>query len=61
VHHPGRIGRAAHDAVTLLAGIGAGAVYVAILLAPLAVLGFVLFVIGRALRRRGESRLLARA
>jgi hypothetical protein len=61
VHHPGRIGRAAHDAVTLLAGIGAGAVYVAILLGPFVVLGFVLFVIGRALRRRGESRLLARA
>jgi hypothetical protein len=61
VHHPGRIGRAAHDAVTLLARVGAGAVYVAILLGPFVALGFVLFVIGRALRRRGESRLLARA
>ena len=61
VHHPGRIGRAAHDAVTLLARLGAGAVYVGILLGPFVVLGFVLLVIGRALRRRGESRLLARA
>lgn len=61
VNHPGRIGRAAHDAVTLLARIGAGAVYVAILLGPLVALGLVLLVIGRALRRRGESRLLARA
>ena len=61
VSHPGRIGRAAHDAVTLLARIGAGAVYVAILLGPLVLLGLMLLVIGRALRRRGESRLLARA
>jgi hypothetical protein len=61
VHHPGRIGRAAHDAVTLLARLGAGAVYVAILLGPLVALALVLLVIGRALRRRGESRLLARA
>ena len=61
VSHPGRIGRAAHDAVTLLARVAAGAVYVAILLGPLVALGLVLLVIGRALRRRGESRLLARA
>jgi hypothetical protein len=61
VSHPGRIGRAAHDAVALLARIGAGAVYVTILLGPLVALGLVVFVIGRALRRRGESRLLARA
>jgi hypothetical protein len=61
VHHSGRIGRAAHDGVTLLARIGAGAVYVAILLGPLVALGLVLLVIGRAWRRRGESRLLARA
>jgi len=60
-HHPGRIGRAAHDAVTLLARLGAGAVYVVILLGPLAALGLALFVIGRAVRRRSESRLLARA
>jgi hypothetical protein len=61
VHHSGRIGRAAHDAVILLARIGAGVVYVAILLGPLVALGLVLLVIGRAWRRRGESRLLARA
>jgi hypothetical protein len=61
VHHSGRIGRAAHDAVTLLARVAAGTVYVAILLCPLVALGLVLLVIGRALRRRGESRLLARA
>jgi hypothetical protein len=61
VSHPGRIGRAAHDAVTLLARIGAGAVYVAILLGPLVLLGLLVLVIARALRRRGESRLLARA
>ena len=60
-HHPGRIGHAAHDAWTLLAKVGAGAVYLVILLGPLVVIGFALFVIGRALRRRGESRLLARA
>jgi Domain of unknown function (DUF4349) len=60
-HRPGRIGRAAHDAWTLLARVGAGAVYLAILLGPLVVIGFALFFIGRALRRRGESRLLARA
>lgn len=60
-HHPGRIGRAAHDAWTLLAGIGAGAVYVVILLGPLVAIGLLLLVIGRAVRRRGESRLLARA
>ena len=60
-HHSGRIGRAAHDAVALLARIGAGAVYVTILLGPLVALGLVLLVIGRAVRRRGESRLLARA
>jgi hypothetical protein len=59
--HPGRIGRAAHDAWTLLAKVGAGAVYLAILLGPLVAIGFALFVIGRAVRRRGESRLLARA
>ena len=60
-HHPGRIGRAAHDAWTLLARVGAGAVYLVILVGPLVAIGFALFVIGRALRRRGESRLLARA
>ena len=60
-HHPGRIGRAAHDAWTLLAKVGAGAVYLLILLGPLVAIGFALFVIGRAVRRRGESRLLARA
>lgn len=61
VHHSGRIGRAAHDAVTLLAGIAAGAVYVTILLGPLVAVGLVLLFIARALRRRGESRLLQRA
>ncbi|MDX6483473.1 MAG: hypothetical protein QOE95_1244 [Gaiellaceae bacterium] len=59
--HPGRIGRAAHDAWTLLARVGAGAVYLVILVGPLLAIGLLLLVIGRALRRRGESRLLARA
>lgn len=60
-HQPGRIGRAAHDAVTLLVKVAAGAVYVVILLGPLVVLGLMLFLIARAVRRRGEGRLLARA
>ena len=60
-HHPGHIGRAAHDAWTLLARVGAGAVYLVILVGPLVAIGFALLVIGRALRRRGEGRLLARA
>jgi len=60
-HRPGRIGRAAHDAWVLLAKVGAGAVYLLILLGPIVAIGFALFVIGRAVRRRGESRLLARA
>lgn len=58
-HQPGRIGRAAHDAVALLARVGAAAVYLAIVLSPLLLLGAAAFFTRRTLRRREETRLLA--
>jgi hypothetical protein len=61
VHHPGHIGRAAHDAVALLARVGAAAVYLAIVLSPLLLLAAAAFFTRRTLRRREETRLLAQA
>jgi hypothetical protein len=63
VHHhkPGRIGRAASHAFDLLAKIVAGTIYGAIVLLPLFVLGLLVLVASRVLRRRGADRLLARA
>jgi hypothetical protein len=61
VQPPSRIGRAAHDAVALLSRVGAAAVYLAIVLSPLLVLGLSAFLTRRTLRRREETRLLAQA
>jgi Domain of unknown function (DUF4349) len=62
VHHgKGRVGRAASHAFGLLAKIVAGTIYGAIVLLPLLVLGVLLLVASRLLRRRGNERLLARA
>src|SRR2546423_4724598 len=63
VHHDkqGRIGRAASHAFGLLARIVAGGIYTLIVLSPLLVLGLLVLVGGRLLRRRGAERLLARA
>jgi uncharacterized protein DUF4349 len=62
IHHgQGRIGRAASHAFGLLAKVVAGGVYALIVVAPLLVLGFLVLVAGRLIRRRGADRLLARA
>lgn len=62
VHHgQGRVGRAASHAFGLLAKIVAGTIYGAIVLLPLLVVGVLLLVASRLLRRRGNERLLARA
>lgn len=62
VHHgQGRVGRAASHAFGLLAKIVAGTIYGAIVLLPILVVGVLLLVASRLLRRRGNERLLARA
>lgn len=57
---PGRIERSARSALHALATLGAAAVYLAILLSPLLVVGVLAFVLRNTRRRRLDERLLER-
>jgi Domain of unknown function (DUF4349) len=57
---PGRIERSARSALHALATVGAAAVYLAILLSPLLVIGVLAFLVRNTRRRRLDERLLER-